>query len=442
MSEELILVTGVSGYIASHVAKLLLEDGYRVRGTVRDLSDEGKVAPLKALVPDAKHPIELVEADLTKDDGWDKAMEGCAFVLHMASPFPDLTTANVPEDALVKPAKEGTLRVLEAARAAGTVQRVVLTSSFAAVHGEAAVDPEKNYNEDDWTDVESPDLDSYTKSKVLAEKAAWDFIKELPDERKMELAVINPGFVLGPPLMESHKGSTSVNYMTQIVNRTYPAVPKLMFPVCDVRDVARAHVQALTLPEAAGKRHIITTDSFWMKDVALAASKEFRPQGYNIPTCQLPYFVVWMAGIFNKTYKNHLLPRLGKVMKVDNKRMVETLGIEPTALDCTVQDMIYAMIDLGIVRKAKKYKQVGSRAEVPPAANGEIEDEKKDKGTEKGGEEQEKEKEQEEEKKELEPEDKEEKDEEIKKDDRQPSEAKEEKKKNNEEQKEESEAEK
>ncbi|XP_066959335.1 uncharacterized protein [Macrobrachium rosenbergii] len=433
MSEELILVTGVSGYIASHVAKLLLEDGYRVRGTVRDLSDEGKVAPLKALVPDAKHPIELVEADLTKDDGWDKAVEECTKVVHAAS-------LKGPQEEGAQGEADG--RLLKACAATKTVSRVILTSCYNTVLGEAAVDPEKNYNEDDWTDVESPDLDSYTKSKVLAEKAAWDFIKELPDERKMELAVINPGFVLGPPLMESHKGSTSVNYMTQIVNRTYPAVPKLMFPVCDVRDVARAHVQALTLPEAAGKRHIITTDSFWMKDVALAASKEFRPQGYNIPTCQLPYFVVWMAGIFNKTYKNHLLPRLGKVMKVDNKRMVETLGIEPTALDCTVQDMIYAMIDLGIVRKAKKYKQVGSRAEVPPAANGEIEDEKKDKGTEKGGEEQEKEKEQEEEKKELEPEDKEEKDEEIKKDDRQPSEAKEEKKKNNEEQKEESEAEK
>ncbi|XP_068222001.1 uncharacterized protein [Palaemon carinicauda] len=438
MSEELILVTGVSGYIASHVAKLLLEDGRRVRGTVRSLSNEAKVEPLKNLVPDAKHPLELVEADLTKEEGWDKAVADCTGILHTASPFPDLMTANVTEEDLVKPAKEGTLIVLKAAAAhASTVKRVVVTSSFAAVHGETNVDAEKNYNEEDWTDAESPDLDAYTKSKVLAEKAAWDFVKELPDDQKFELSVINPVFVLGPPLMESHKTSTSVTYMSQIINRTYPAVPKLMFPICDVRDVAKAHIKALDLPEAADNRHIISTNSFWMKDVALAASKEFRQQGYNVPTCQLPYVVVWVAGLFNKTFKNHLLPRLGKPMKVDNKRMVETLGIEPTALDCTVQDMVYAMVDLGILRKAKKYKQVGSRAEVPPTANGEVEEGKKD-------DEKEKKEEEGDENKELEPEDKEEKKdaEEIKRDAEKEAPPKEGKEEKSEEQKEEAEAEK
>lgn len=435
MSDELVLVTGVSGYIASHVAKLLLEEGYKVRGTVRSLSNEAKVEPLKNLVPDAKFPIELVEADLTKEEGWDKAVDGCTGIMHMASPFPDMVSTTVSEEDLIKPAKEGTLIVLKAAAAhAGTVKRVVVTSSFASVHGEASVDPEKSYNEEDWTNSEATDLDAYTKSKVLAEKAAWDYVKELPDDQKFELSVINPVFVLGPPLMESHKNSTSVSYMMQIVNRTYPAVPKVMFPVCDVRDVAKAHVKAMTLPEAANHRHIISTDSFWMKDVAMAASKEFKQQGYSIPTGQLPNFLVWMAGLFNKNLKNHLLPRLSKSLKVDNKRMVETLGIEPTALDSTVQDMVYSMIDLGILRKAKKYKQAGSRAEVP-AVNGEVEEDKKEEKEEKGDEEKP------EEKKELEPEDKEEK-----KDDETTKEKKEEAstddKEKNEEKKEESEAEK
>ncbi|XP_037793041.1 putative uncharacterized oxidoreductase C513.07 [Penaeus monodon] len=439
MSEEVILVTGVSGYIGSHVAKLLLEEGYKVRGTVRSLSNEAKVEPLKSLVPDAKFPLELVEADLTKEEGWDKAVEGCTGVLHVASPFPDLVNQQVEEAGLVDTAKDGTLQVLKAvaAHAAASVKRVVVTSSFAAVSGEPVPDGEKTYTEEDWTDAESTTIDAYTKSKVVAEKAAWDFVKELPDDQKFELAVINPTFVLGPPLLESHKSATSVNFMAQIVNRAYPGVPRVQFPICDVRDVAKAHVKALTAPEAVNNRHIISTDSVWVKDIAMAASKEFKPQGYSIPTGQLPYFLCWVAGLFNKGMKNNILPRLGKQINASNKRMVEVLGVEPTAIDCTVQDMVYALVDLGIVRKAKKYKQVGSRAEVP-AANGEVEEDKKE------GKEEEK-AEEAEEKKELEPEDKEKKEgEEIKeeKSEAPKEESKEKEETGREEKKDESEAEK
>lgn len=394
------MVTGVSGYLGSHVAKQLLEAGYRVRGTVRNLDNEAKVAPLKNLVPNAKSPLELVAADLTKDEGWKEAIEGCTGVMHVASPFPDMTTRTVPEEDLLVPAKEGTLRVLKAvAEQNGAVKRVVLTSSFAAVFGETAADPNKKYNEEDWTDSESPTLDPYTKSKTVAEKTAWDYIKELPDEQKFELAVVNPTLIMGPPLMEAHRSATSVNIMASIVNKTYPGVPKVQFPVCDVRDVARAHVKALTVPEAAGNRHIILTDCMWYKDIAASVAKEFRPQGYSIATAQLPYVVCWLAGLFNKGMRNTVLPRIGKTLAVDNKRMVEVLGVEPTAMDCTMQDMVYAMVDLGIVRRAKKYKQVGSHAEVP-AVNGEVEEENKE-----GKQEEEKEKMEGE--KELEPEDKE-----------------------------------
>ncbi|XP_047485963.1 eukaryotic translation initiation factor 4 gamma-like [Penaeus chinensis] len=174
-----------------------------------------------------------------------------------------------------------------------------------------------------------------------------------------------------------------------------------------------------------------------MKDIALAASKEFKPQGYSIPTGQLPYFLCWVAGLFNKGMKNNILPRLGKQISASNKRMVEVLGVEPTAIDCTVQDMVYALVDLGIVRKAKKYKQVGSRAEVP-AVNGEVEEDKKE------GKEEEK-AEEAEEKKELEPEDKEKKEgEEIKeeKSEAPKEESKEKEETGKEEKKDESEAEK
>ncbi|KAG0710408.1 putative uncharacterized oxidoreductase [Chionoecetes opilio] len=359
MSEGVILVTGVSGYLGCHVAKQLLEAGYKVRGTVRSLENEAKIAPLKTLVPDAKHAMELFAADLTKDEGWDKAVEGCAGVMHVASPFPDVTTRVVPEEELLGPAREGTLRVLRAVAAQnGAVKRVVLTSSFAAVFGEAVADPSKKYSEEDWTDPESSTIDSYTKSKVVAEKAAWDYLKELPEEQKFELAVINPTLIMGPPLLEAHKSATSVNIMSGIVNKTYPGVPRVQFPVCDVRDVAKAHVKALTLPEAVNNRHIILTDCLWYKDIAGAVAKEFRPQGYSIATAQLPYVVLWLAGLFNKGVRNSILPRVGKTLGVENKRMVEVLGVEPTAVDCTMQDMVYAMVDLGIVRRAKKYKQL------------------------------------------------------------------------------------
>ncbi|XP_071545349.1 uncharacterized protein [Panulirus ornatus] len=407
-----ILVTGASGYVGSHVTKLLLEEGHRVRGTVRSLENEAKIDSLKNLVPDAKFPLELVAADLTKDEGWDKAVEGCSGIMHVASPFPDLTNVVVPEEELIGPAKEGTLRVLKAAAAASakTVKRVVLTASFASVFGEPTPEADKVYNEENWTDPESATIDSYTKSKTIAEKAAWDFVKELPDDQKFELAVINPTLIMGPALLEGHKNATSVNLMSQIVNKAYPGVPRLNFSICDVRDVAKAHVKALTIPEAANNRHIISTDSVWMKDIAMAVAKEFKPQGYSISTGQLPYFLCWVAGLFNKGMKNNVLPRIGKVLKVDNKRMVEVLGVEPTAIDCTLQDMVYSLVDLGIVRKAKKYKQAGSRAEVP-AVNGEVEEDKKE---EKEGEEK---AEEDGEKKELEPEDKEKKeDEEIKED--------------------------
>ncbi|KAK3866488.1 hypothetical protein Pcinc_027986 [Petrolisthes cinctipes] len=415
-----ILVTGVSGYLGSHVAKQLLEEGYRVRGTVRSLENEAKVNPIKNLVPDAKFPIELVAADLTKDEGWDKAVEGCTGVMHVASPFPDGTNKVVTEEEVMGPAKEGTLCVLKAITAhAPTVRRVVQTSSFAAVFGEIVPEADKVYNEESWTDMESPTLDAYTKSKAAAEKAAWDYVKELPDDQKFELAVVNPVLIMGPPLIEAHKNATSISIMGQIVNKAMPGVPRVSFPMCDVRDVAKAHVKALTLPEAANNRHIIYTDTVWMKDMAMTVAKEFKPQGYSIPTSQLPYFMVWMAGCFNKGIKNTVLPRVGKIIKTDNTRMKEVLGVQPTPIETTFQDMVYAMVDLGIVRKAKKYKQAGSRAEVP-AVNGEVEEEKKEEKegekTEEGGE------------KELEPEDKEEKkDAEEIKDDK-PAEKKEEEK--------------
>ena len=194
MENDLILVTGASGYIASHIVKKLLEKGFRVRGTVRSLKDEKKVAPLRKLVPNPKHELELVEADLLKEETWINAVKGCTYVLHTASPFPNSSPKD--ENELINPAVNGTLYVLRACVQDGVkIKRVVLTSSIAAIAG-ANFEQNRTYTEKDWPKVEA--LDPYSKSKTMAEKSAWDFLEQRKKNNLpcFELAVINPGYVM------------------------------------------------------------------------------------------------------------------------------------------------------------------------------------------------------------------------------------------------------
>lgn len=192
--DDLILVTGASGYIATHIVKQLLEKGYRVRGTVRNLTDDKKVAPLRKLAGRSRFELELVEADLNKEETWLSAVKGCTYVLHTASPFPLKTPTN--ENELIKPAVNGTLFVFRACVQEGSsVKRVVLTSSIAAIAGNTFRDGYM-YSEKDWPEVDG--LEPYTKSKTLAEKAAWDFVRDREAKGLpcFELSVINPGLVM------------------------------------------------------------------------------------------------------------------------------------------------------------------------------------------------------------------------------------------------------
>ncbi|GIY35260.1 cinnamoyl-CoA reductase 1 [Caerostris darwini] len=399
-----VLVTGASGYVAAHIVKLLLEEGYKVRGTVRDAKNEEKVKPLKELCPDATYPLELVEADLLKEETWKEAVKDCSYVIHTASPFPSAPPANA--DDVIKPALDGTKNVLQACADSGSVKRVVVTSSIVAIHGEMVMEEGKEYTEGDWTNTESSSLDAYSKSKTLAERAAWDFVKELPEDKKFELAVINPGLVLGPVL--SGTSSTSVEIIKKLLERSVPMVPKVNFAVCDVRDVALAHLKAMTLPNAADHRHIICTQNVWFKDIALALSKEFKPHGYSIPTMVAPYFAVWLSSCVDKTTRT-ILPRIGREFRFDNKRMRDELGITPKELNQTLIDTAYSLIDNGLVKKSKKYKQ-NRKDSVADQKNADTE-EKTDQSekTESKENEEKVESEEKEENKELEPEDKPEK---------------------------------
>ncbi|XP_022244340.1 cinnamoyl-CoA reductase 1-like isoform X2 [Limulus polyphemus] len=375
VDSPLVLVTGATGFVSTHVIKLLQGEGYKVRGTVRNLKDEDKVKQIRELSPDAQHPIELVEADLTKDEGWNEAVKDCSYVIHIASPVPSSPPVN--EDDILQPIVEGTKRVLQACADAGTIKRVVLTSSTFAIHGETTLEEDKVYNESDWTDTESTTLDSYSKSKTLGEKGAWEFIKELPDDKKFELAVINPGLVLGPVLSSTVSSSNEI--VKKLLERGIPMVPRINLSVCDVRDVAEAHLKAMTTPSANGQRYIISTQNVWLKDIALILCKEFKPQGYRIPTMNAPYFALWLNSFIDKSVRP-VLPRIGKEYKFDNTRMKEVLEINPLDLTQTIVDTAYSLIEHGIVKKSKKYKQGKKEEEDQPVEEKKTEEEIKQEG--------------------------------------------------------------
>ena len=340
-----VLVTGASGFIGLHCVLQLLKEGYRVRGTIRSQgrANEVREAMSAHLDADVVTRLELVEADLSREDGWEDAARGCTYVLHVASPFPNRVPEH--EDELIKPAKDGTLRVLRAAADAG-VRRVVLTSSLAAVSGGHPHDNSRVFTEEDWSIVDA--CPPYPKSKTLAELAAWEFVDGLEGDAPMELSVINPGAVLGPVLNRHY--STSGEVVRKLLMRELPGTAKLGFPWVDVRDVASAHIAAMTIPEAAGERFCCAIEFAWIGEVADILAKRFGPDGWKVPTRKLPAFLVRIVALFDPTVKV-VVSDLGRVRNVSSERIRKVLDWKPHSLEEMSVTMGETMIEQGIVSR-------------------------------------------------------------------------------------------
>ncbi len=341
-NQETVLVTGASGFIAKHCVKKLLDEGYTVRASLRTPSRADEVRAAVDADGKATDRLSFVTLNLDSDEGWDEAMQGCTYVQHVASPFPPSEPDH--EDELIIPAREGALRALRSA-AKAKVKRVVLTSSVAAIaYGrtdkEEKAQQDRVFSEADWSNTEGP-INAYAKSKTLAERAAWDFMKT-QDAGSMELAVINPGGVLGPLLDKSF--STSGQIISRLIDGKVPACPRLNWSLIDVRDVAAAHYEAMIRPQAAGKRFILVSENAWMLDI----SKTLANAGFKTPKRALPDFVLRLMAKFDKTLRM-TVHGLGKQTLMDNTALREVLGITPYS----AADMSIAMAET-----MKKYKAV------------------------------------------------------------------------------------
>jgi dihydroflavonol-4-reductase len=333
-----VLVTGASGYIAGFAIQQLLREGWQVRGTVRNLARADEVRGWLGVTP---NELPLFAADLTSDAGWVEAAAGCSHMLHIASPIPK--SAPKSDDELVIPARDGAIRALQAAKAAG-LTRVVLTSSTAAVtYGKGSID--RPFTEADWTDESHPDTYAYVRSKTIAERAARAWVKA--NAGPMEFVTINPGLILGPVLGRDF--STSLEALKKVMDGSMPGLPRLGFPVTDVRDVADAHVRALTHPDIDGERFLVAGEFLWLEDMARILKAELGDRARKVPTIRLPDFLVKLSGLFDPTIRM-VIPELGRARAVDSSHVGRVLGVHLRPARETIIDTANSLIDAGIVK--------------------------------------------------------------------------------------------
>lgn len=342
-NEKLVLVTGGTGFIAVHCILRLLKEGYRVRATLRDLDREAGVrAMLREGGIEAGDNLTFIKAELANDAHWDEAVKDCTYVLHVASPTPKLNFKH--EDEMIIPAREGVIRVLRAARNAG-VKRVVLTSAIGAiVYGHP--NQSEPYDETTWTDTTGK-APAYQKSKTLAEKAAWEFIKT--EGNGMELSAVNPTAVMGPVLGPDY--SHSIYIIKNMLMGKTPGCPKVNSGFVDVRDVADLHLLAMTHPAANGERFIATAGhSIWLVEVARILKAHLGEAASKVNAKQLPNTLLRIAALKDPIAKS-VVPLLGIIMNATNAKATRLLGWSPRSAEEAILASAESLIRLGLLDK-------------------------------------------------------------------------------------------
>jgi dihydroflavonol-4-reductase len=340
-----VLVTGGSGFLAAHIILRLLRDGRRVRATIRSVDRVPEVrATLEGAGADVSE-LAFVATDLTADAGWPEAVADCEYVLHVASPFPPQQPKN--EADLIVPAREGTLRVLRAA-ADAAVRRVVVTSSFAAI-GYSPKPSGLPYDESDWTDPTDPSQvnSPYTKSKTLAERAAWEFAAQHPN--RPELTVINPVGIFGPVL--GHDDSSSIGIIKMLLDGKPPLLPRASFAIVDVRDVADLHLAAMTSPEAAGERFLASSGQpLTLPEIATILRSRLGDRGTRIPMRVVPDWLVRAAGRFVPQLET-LAGLVGPPKLVSAAKATNMLGWQPRSPADTLTDTAESLLGWRLVER-------------------------------------------------------------------------------------------
>lgn len=340
-NDQIVLVTGGTGFIAQHCILAMLAAGYRVRTTVRSLKREDEVRSyLKAGGVEPGDRLSFAVADLSSDGGWAEAATGCTFVHHGASPTPSGEYAS--EEEWIRPAVEGNLRVLRAARDAG-VKRVVLTSAFGAV-GMGHKPMKRPFNETDWSDVNGK-IAPYQKSKTLSERAAWDFIAR--EGGGLELASVNPVAVMGPALGPDY--SHSIRLVKSLMDGQ-PGCPRINSGYVDVRDVADLHLRAMTDPAAKGERFIaIAGESMWMVDVAKILRRRMGAAASKVPTREIPNWLVRLLALTNPALKP-VAPLLELNMNATSEKAQRLLGWSPRSAEESIVAAAESLVRLGLAK--------------------------------------------------------------------------------------------
>ncbi|QKE74969.1 NAD-dependent epimerase/dehydratase family protein [Arthrobacter citreus] len=335
-----VLVTGGTGFVGGWAILKLLKQGYKVRTTIRSKDKEQVVINTISNYIKDTDQLSFCIADLTNDEGWNEAVEGVDYVFHIASP---LSIGNTDDlDSYVVPARDGTLRVLRASVKSG-VKRVIMTSSLAAATPDIS-NQDQQVNETLWTDPNDKNINAYRVSKVIAEKAAWDFMRE--QNSATELTTILPGAIFGPIL--SANVPSSIEVIQRIIKGNGPGNPKIGFEIVDVRDLVDLHILAMTEPSAAGERYIASSGYLLMNNIAKLLKHELGEVGKNISTRSIPDFVLKSAAKVNPAFRA-LVPMLGRKFRYTSEKARVQLGWKPLPVEVTVLDSARKLMEFRVL---------------------------------------------------------------------------------------------